>query len=76
LIFALGKLKNVFRHKILSENVSETERKIQETKKSLEETKLIVSPKLYLAHSHFLNIGSNLYPGKFMKCGCVACHEK
>jgi len=28
-------------HKILSENVSETERKIQETKKSLEETKLI-----------------------------------
>ena len=54
------------RHKILTENVSETDRQIQETKKSLDETKLIVSHKFYLALSHIFNSGTKLHPEEWM----------
>ena len=53
------------RHKILTENVSETDRQIQETKKSLDETKLIVSHKFYFTFSI-------LAPSYIRKNGCSA----
>ena len=43
----LMKLISSIRHKILAENVSDTERKIQETRKSLEDAKEIVSSSVF-----------------------------